>query len=167
MKTKGFTLIEMILTLSLVAILFTLSAILLSQGVVSFATISERGSSLQESRFAMERMAREIILLKAGAGGDLQNILPTQISFIDKSALNTDFHLDAPTQILYRGANPLLERVTALTYTAFRDDNAVTQSTPQTRRIQIALTILPKGETAPLILRTNIFLRTDLYEKFK
>lgn len=158
---------EIILSISLVAILFTVTVWILDRGITSFATISERGTQTQEARFSMERMVREIIRIKAGPSGDLQNLQTSQISFKDSLGLNTDFHLNSQDQTLYRGSDPLLKRVTALTFTGYKSDNAITQSTPQTRRIRIALTTLPEGETTPLTFRTDVFLRTDMYENFK
>lgn len=165
MKKRGFTLIEIILTISLVGILFALTAILLDRGVASFATISKRGINTEEARFAMERMVREILLIKSGASGDLTNLQAAQISFKDKLGLNTDFHLNGTT--LYRGNDPLLNHVTGLTFTGYKSDNTVTNSTPQTQRIRILLTTLPEGETAALTLRTDIFLRTEMYVNFQ
>lgn len=165
MKKKGFTLLEIILSISLVAILFALSAIILDRGVDSFASISERGAKNQDARFAMERMVRELILVEAGPGGELQVIQPNRVDFRDSQGLNTDFRLNGTT--LQRGNDPLLESVTALTFTGYQSNNNTTQAAPQVRRIQIQLSALPQGETAPLTLRTEIFLRTDLYENFQ
>ncbi len=165
MKTRGFTLVEIILSISLVSILFALTAILLSRGVSSFSTISQRGRQTQDARYAMERMMRELVLVKAGVGGDLNGTSATQISFKDKSGSNTDFHLNG--QNLFRGSDLLLNRVTALTFTGYKTDGSVTASAPQTIRLRIQLTTLPQGETASLILRTDIFLRTDMYVNFQ
>lgn len=168
MKTKrqdGFTLVEIILSISLIAVLFSLSAWILDRGVASFATISTRSANQQDARYAMERMVRELVLVQTGPSGDLKNIKANQISFVDKQGNNTSFELSGQT--LNRGSNPLLNHVTGLTFTAYRSNGQTTQSPPQTRRVEILLTTLPPGETATLTLRTDVFLRTDMYENFK
>lgn len=164
-KPKGFTLVEIILCVSLVGILFATTAILLDRGVASFATISERGAKNQDARFAMERMVRELILVDAGPSGELQNFQTASLSFRDNLGLNTDFHLTGTT--LYRGSDPLLENVTALTFTGYQSNNNTTQAAPQVRRIRVQLSALPQGETAAMTLRTDVFLRTDMYENFQ
>ena len=164
-RDYGFTLVEIVLSISLVAILFSLSAILLNHGVSSFSTISQRGRQTQDARYAMERMMRELVLVMAGVGGDLNGTSATQISFKDKTGTNTDFHLNG--QNLFRGNDLLLNRVTGLVFTGYRSDGTVTSSVPQTRRLRIQLTTLPQGETAALTLRSDIFLRTDMYVNFQ
>ena len=163
--TNGFTLVEIILSISLAMILFATTAILLDRGIASFGSISKRGSNNQDARFAMERMVRELILIKSGSGGDLSNIQTTQVSFKDKQGLSTDFHLTGST--LYRGNDPLLNHVTGLTFTGYKSDNSTTSAVPQTQRIRIQLVTLPEGQTATLVLRTDVFLRSDMYVNFQ
>lgn len=165
MKRKGFTLVEIILSISLIGILFAASAIILDRGVDSFANISVRGENRQGAAFSMERMISELLLLEAGPSGDLTNVQESRIDFTDNQGSNTDFHLTGQT--LYRGNDILLENVTALAFTGYNKNNQVTNSTPQTRRIRIEMTTLPPGQTASLTLRTDVFLRTDLYDNFQ
>lgn len=162
---KGFTLVEIILSISLVAILFALSAIILDRGVDSFADISKRGAKNQEARMAMERMARELITVKAGPSGKLTSLQTDRVQFTDSLSLAAEFRLNGTT--LYRNSDPLLQNVTALTFTGYKSDGSVTSAAPQVRRIRMELSTLAQGQTAPLILRTEVFLRTDLYENFQ
>lgn len=166
MKAKGFTLVEIVLSISLVSILFAASAIILDRGIDSFASISERGAKHQDARYAMERMVRELLLIEAGPQGDLINLQDSSLSFRDNQGINTDFNLSGNT--LNRGSDPLLENVTVLTFTGYRSNGVVTNANPQIRRIRIEFSTLPQGETTPLTLRTDVFLRgEDLYENFQ
>lgn len=165
MKTKGFTLVEIILSVSLVGILFALSAVILDRGVDSYANIIQRTSKNQEIRYAMERMVRELIRVEAGAGGELLGIQNDRVQFRDSLGNNTDFRLTGNT--LNRGNDPLLENVTAFNVTGYRDNNQITTALPQVRRIRLQLSALPPGQTAPITFRTDVFLRTDLYENFQ
>lgn len=165
MKNKGFTLIEIILSVSLVGILFAVSAIVLDRGIDSYADISERGAKNQDVRLAMERMVRELILVDAGPSGELNGIQSDRVQFRDALGQNTEFRLIGNT--LNRETDPLLENVTAFTVTGYRSNNQVTTAAPQVRRIRLQLSALPVGQTAPVTLRTDIFLRTEMYENFQ
>lgn len=165
MKRSGFTLVEIILSISLIGILFAVTAFILDRGIASFASITERGRTMQDVRMAMEQMVRELITVQAGPGGELTSFQSDRIQFVDSVGANAEFRLVGNT--LNRGNNPLLNNVTALTFTGYRSDNQTTTAAPQVRRIRIQLTALPPGETAPIVWRTNVFLRTEMYENFQ
>ncbi len=163
---KGFTLVEIILAISLIGALFATTAYILERGISSFAAISVRGKKHQDARYAMERMVRELLLVSVGSQGDLISIQNTQVSFKDQAGLNTNFNLNGQT--LSRGSDILLENVTGLTFTGYNSNNQTTQSNPQVRRIRIQITTLPQGQTAPLTFRTDVFLRgEEMYENFQ
>lgn len=165
MNKKGFTLVEIILTISLIGILFTIASTVLRQGVDSYSTITERGGALQASRFAIERMVRELRRCGDDTDNQLQNISETQIGFTDADNLNTNFSLNGQT--LRRGNDTLLDSVTSLTFTGYKSDNTQTTSAPQVRRVRIQMSVLPQGQITPLTLRTDVFLRNYLYEKWQ
>jgi len=164
MSARGFTIVELILTIVLIGILFGLGSLVLIQGLDSYAHIFARNTTLQRARYAMERMVREIRII-SDQNNSLRSIQGTQLSFIDAASLETDFHWTGQT--LWRGNDRLSDDVTALNFTGFRDDNVVTSAAPQVRRVRIQLTVAPPGQTAPLVLRTDIFLRNYIYENFR
>lgn len=161
----GFTLVEIILSITLTAILFTLSGLILRQGLDSYAHISSRSAALQKARYAMERMVRELRRVGDEPTKNIQNIQPTRITFVDDQGLTTDFNLNG--QILQRGNDRLLDNVISLTFTGYKDDNQVTPAGPQVRRIGIQFSMLPLGETVSILLRTNVFIRNYMYENFQ
>ncbi|MDZ4224320.1 MAG: hypothetical protein U1D33_00280, partial [bacterium] len=135
------------------------------QGLDSYATVSERGSTLQATRFAIERMTRELRRCGDDADNQLQNISAAQIGFTDANAINTSFNLNGQT--LRRGNDTLLDNVTALTFTGYKSDNTQTTSAQQVRRVRIQMSVLPQGQNTPLTLRTDVFLRNYLYENWQ
>ena len=161
----GFTLVEIVLAVSLVGILFAAAGIVLRQGLDSYATVSERGSALQAARFAIERMTRELRRCGDDADDQIQNISASQISFTDADNINTSFNLNGDT--LRRGTDTLLDNVSSLAFTGYKSDNTQTASAQQIRRVRIQMSVLPEGQTAPLTLRTDIFLRNYMYEKWQ
>lgn len=164
-KQKGFTIVETVLSIALIGILIVLSSVLLRQGLDSYAHISNRGGNLQSARYAMERMVRELKRAGDKDSNKIQNISSTRITFTDADGNTTNFELIGT--LLKRGSDRLLENVTALAFTGFRDNNDQTSSAQQLRRVRIQLTTLPPAETAPLILRTDVFFRNYMYENFQ
>ena len=163
---KGFTLVEIILSISLIGILFALTSVVLRQGLDAYAHISSRAPQLQAARYAMERMVRELRREGDDANDQIQNISATQVSFTDNLGNNTSFNLNGQT--LRRGTDTLLNNVTSLTFTGYKSDNVTTTSSAnQVRRIRIQLTTLPPGQIASLTLRTDIFLRNYMYENWQ
>lgn len=165
MIQKGFTLVEIVLTITMIAILFTVTSLVLSQGLDSYSHISKRAATLQEARYALERMSRELVRVGDENNTNIQNIQNDQITFVDSGGNTANFNFS--NQTLWRGSDRLLDNVTAVTFTGFRDNGNTTNSGQQTRRVRIELTALPQGETVPISLRTDIFIRNYLYENFQ
>lgn len=165
MRQKGFTLVEIILTIVVIGILFSVSSVVLRQGLDSYAHISSQSSNLQMTRYAMERMVRELALVGDTNPTNIQNIQSDRITFVDSDSNTANFNFANGT--LYRGTDPLLENVTAVTFTGFKDTNATTTAGNQVRRVRIQLSTLPPNQTTPLNLRTDIFIRNYMYENFR
>ncbi|OGQ05224.1 MAG: hypothetical protein A2W61_01840 [Deltaproteobacteria bacterium RIFCSPLOWO2_01_44_7] len=164
-KEGGFTLVEIVLTIALVSILFASAGLILRQGLDSYAHISERSANLQAARYAMERMSRELELVGDESSTNIQSIQSNSVSFVDSDSITTDFNFT--NQALYRGTDLLLSNVTSATFTGFKDNGNTTSSGQQTRRVRIEFSTLPPGQTAPLTLRTDVFIRNYLYENFQ
>ncbi|MDO8526399.1 MAG: type II secretion system protein [Deltaproteobacteria bacterium] len=165
-KQSGFTLVEIILSITLMGILFTLSSLVLVQGLNAYRHISARATNLNEARYALERMVRE--LRREGDENnidDIKNIQSNSITFIDALGNNTSFSLSG--QNLLRDNDLLLNNVTALVFTGYRDTGAETSSAQQVRRVRIQLTTTPPGQVASLLLVSDVFLRNYMYENFQ
>lgn len=162
---KGFTLIELILTIVLTSAIFAVSAISLEQGLSSYYHISERSTNLLAARYALDRMARELALSEDLLAKRISSISDTRIDFFDSTGVATNFLLSG-TQIL-RSGQLLLDNVTSLTFTGFDFNNNITTIGANIRRVGINFQTLPPGQTAPLRLRTYIFIRNFMYENYK
>lgn len=169
MRLKGFTLVELILSIALIGILFAFGGVILTQGLDSYAHISERQVNLQQSRYAMDRMVKELAIAGAAPATRIQMLTPTKIDFIDDQGNSAYFDLN--NQILRRGTgtgnNTLAENVTSLTFTGLDQNGNNVTNPSQIRRVRIQLSTLPSGQTAPLNLRTYVFIRNYLYEAFQ
>ncbi|MBI5300116.1 MAG: type II secretion system protein [Deltaproteobacteria bacterium] len=165
MRQKGFTLVEVILTIVVIGILFAVSSIVLRQGLDSYSHILNRSNNLQTTRYAMERMIRELTLVGDTNPTNIQNIQSDRITYVDSDSNTTNFNFANGT--LYRSTDPLLNNVTAVTFTGFKDTGATTTAGNQVRRVRIQLSTLPPNQTTPLNLRTDIFIRNYMYENFR
>lgn len=163
MKKRGFTLVELCITISLIGILFATSSLLLSSGLDSYEHIHARGDSSQRARYALERMVREI----RSTTMTLQSISASSVGFLDSQNQNATFSYNSGTQTLSRGTDTLLENVTALTFIGYDQNNSSTTTSADVWRLHIALTTLPEGETASFALNTDVYLRNLMYENFR
>ena len=156
MNRRGFTLVELLLTLMLTGILFASAGILMTQGLRSYIVLSDRS-------VALERMVRELDQVPESG---IQNIQADQIGFIDGLGNNADFNWNAQSQILYRGADKLLERVSQFGVTAYKSDGTTTSAAVQARRVRLQLSCLPAGQTTPIRLETEVYLKNYTYDNY-
>lgn len=161
-NNKGFTMVETILAMLLTAILFTASSVILNQGIASYTMVTDREGTLDEIRYGIDRMFREIQRIDQG---EVSSIGATQIAFVDVLGNATDFHLTG--NILYRGADKLMNNVTSLAITAYDSTGAVTIQAGSVRRVLLVLSATPDGQTDPITLRTAAFLRNYMYDTYQ
>jgi len=157
----GFTLVELILVISLIGIIFFVSSIILFRSLDAYQFVTERTTVLERARFAVDRMTREFQLLSEG---EITNVSSTSINFIDDQALSTDFSLSGTN--LLRGNDVLCADVTSFTLTYFNAVGSVTSSANQVRRIRLDLTVAGGGTAGTTHLRAEAYLRGLMYEGY-
>ena len=99
-RNLGFTLIEVVVTLIVAAILFGLGATVISGGFRSYFLGREIAQNDWQGRLALERMTRELRTVRTATAGDLNIGAAGQITFIDFAG-NT---------IVYRQTGNTIER---------------------------------------------------------
>jgi prepilin-type N-terminal cleavage/methylation domain-containing protein len=108
-KANGFTLIEIVITIVLVSILSGLAALIILQGVKTYSAEQIRSDVHYQARLAMERMAREIRLIRSQAAVDIPTMAATDLMFCDVTGKAVEFQLAG--QVLNRresaSCNPL------------------------------------------------------------
>lgn len=167
MKTslKGFTMVEVVLTIALVSILFGATAILSRQGLDAYIHVAERGKTLQQARQAMERITQELKRVGDENNNNIQNIQPDRITFIDDVGATAQFSMNGQT--LMRDSDPLLENVISFGLIGYKDDGFSTSAANQVRRVNIQLSTTTPGQIVPVTLRTDVYLRNYMYEDFR
>ncbi len=160
---KGFSLVEMILSILAVGILSLTAAYVLQPWARNYSNAANKGTTHDDVRFAFERMSREIQGIKQGNIGP--TISSTDLDFTDGDSTATDYHLTGTT--LYRGNDKLLTNVTSLAFTYYDSTGAVTATAANVRRVQVVLAADPSGDAQAVNLRTDIFLRNYAYDNYQ
>ncbi len=166
---KGFSFVELLMSLVVVGIISISFAYLFSTGVDSFALVSSRKEALSQGRYAINRMTQELLKVRST---DIQSISNTSFSFTDSSGQSTDFHsqvVNGETQ-LYRGNDLLATSLNGFTLTYY-DTNGVVisdyQQLASLRRIRIDLNVRVDGNAGSVALMGEIYPRNFYYSNFQ
>lgn len=130
-RASGFTLVEMIVTLVVGAVLFALGGTVISNAFRTYFIGREITGDDWQGRLALERMTRELRTVRSTA--DLNIGTQNQITFTDYSGTSIVYRRNAGTSRLERsqdgGASwqPLADNINALTITYLRSDGVTTE----------------------------------------
>ncbi len=166
MNRKGFTLIELILTIIIVGIIASVAASVLMRGIDAYSLITNRKDALQHARVGMDRMVSELLLAR---NIDITYIASDHIGFFDFNGYATSFKLTTSynTIDLYRGDDFLAGQVNLLHFTFYKQDNTTAIWPFDVRRTGIELTIQSIGGYGNVPLRTQVFPRNYMYTNFR
>lgn len=160
---KGFTLIELILTVIIVGLIAGVSAQVLLQGIDTYSLITSRKNAMDNARVSMDRMVSEFLLLKSL---DISSIQEAQIDFVDQLGGATNFKR-VNTIDLYRGNDYMGGPLALLDFDFYKSDGTVTNVAADVRKINIELTIQSLGGYGTIPLRTEVFPRNFMYTNFR
>jgi len=163
---KGYTLIELVLTIVIVGIIAAVSAQVLVRGIDAYTLITNRKDALQHARVGMDRMIDELILLNSSK---ISSISDTKIGFWDDTNALTNFRRTSQggNLVLYRGDDFLAGIVGLLDFDYFKSTGAPAVWPWDVRRINIELTIQALGGVGSIPLRTEVFPRGFMYNNFR
>ena len=164
-NSKGFTLIEIVITIVLITILSSLAALIILQGVKAYSTEQSRSDVHYQSRAAMERMAREIRLMRWDtvlAQADITTMNPTLLQYTDIQGNQMGFQLNIATvQRTQDNAatwQTLATGVQLLNFSYFQQDG-VTMAADATTLWFVEMTMTDKQGTETLQMRTRVHPR--------
>jgi len=123
-NSKGFTLIEIVITIVLVSILSGLAAVIILQGVKAYSAEQIRSDVHYQAKLAVERMAREIRTIRSATAADITTMTATNLQFNNISGNNIQFQrsgASAPYTLL-RNADVLATHVQSMTLSYFAND---------------------------------------------
>lgn len=162
-KNKGFTLVELVIVITIIGIAASIIGTMLL-GVVNAWTFKfNRNDILWDGRLALDRVTREIRTVKNSTSVTLAST--AQFRFTDTG--NKDITYSLTSTNLNRTedgiANLLAADVSSITFTYYYANGtvipapAVSPSTTDIRRVRIGLTLTKNGE--------NVYLQSDASTK--
>lgn len=162
-KNKGFTLIELVIVISIVGIAAVIAGSMLLGVIDAWTFKFNRNDILWDGRIAINRMTREIRTVKNNTS--VTTATSSQFRFTD--AGNKDITYSLSSTNLNRTengtANLLAENVSSLTVTYYNSSDAVipspmvSPSATDIRRVRINLTLTKNGQ--------NVYLQSDASTK--
>jgi prepilin-type N-terminal cleavage/methylation domain-containing protein len=167
MKTKGFTLVEMILAIVIVGIIAGVSAKILLSGLNTYEFISDRKDITQNARIGMERIVDELILVKWW-----EIILPMKdetFNFTDEFGNITSFNMGTmgTITVLQRGTDFLAGPLSVLNFDYLKGDDSAAHQNWDVKKINVRFSIDSLRGHGGIALKTEVFPRNNMYDDFK
>ena len=130
-KYPGFTLIELVVTIAIVAVIGMVFTQIFASGLKNYIVGRELVDDDAQARIALERLSRDIRMLRSTA--DISTFLPNRFVFVDVTGVSVDYQYSAATQQLTRAeaggtAQPLADLVQGLSFTYQQTDGVSTAS---------------------------------------
>src|SRR5262249_45837900 len=121
-RASGFTLVEMIVTIVIGAIVFGIGGMVISNGFRTYFAGGGIASDDWQGRLALERMTRDLRNVRSTA--DLTTILGSNIAFTDINGNTISYQLAGTTlnRIQNGVTQPLADGIGGLTFTYTRSD---------------------------------------------
>jgi prepilin-type N-terminal cleavage/methylation domain-containing protein len=140
-RSNGFTLIEIVITIVLISIISGLAAVIILQGVKGYSAEDQRSNLHYQARIAMERMEREIRLIR-GQGADITTMALTNLQYVDINNSTVGFSWANPTLSRWNGVgnDVLASSITAFSFTYLQQDGATAATAANVWFIDIAMT---------------------------
>jgi prepilin-type N-terminal cleavage/methylation domain-containing protein len=150
-KRQGFTLIELIVVILLVAIISIGVASLLNQGFQAYSSGKNLINADWETRVALERMSREIRSIPST--NSIITAQPGVFNFIDNYGNNIAYQLSS-TQLM-RNSQVLADSVQNLAFTYYANNGTAVTDVNLTNYIGVSVTINYQGTSSTF--STTIF----------
>ena len=147
-NAKGFTLVELVLTIVLVGIIAGMASVFLRQGLSAFVAEDARADITNQGRLAIERMAREIRTIRSRTAADLPGCCnATTLSFVDQTGNAITYTTAAGTTITRNGTALAAGSAVTLNFAYYQQDGVTpAAAAAQVWSIQVSLTVAKSGE---------------------
>jgi len=146
----GFTLMEMVIVIVLVAAFILALSLLLNPAIRTWSFITFRNEEVAQARVAFDRMAREIRSLV-----NLTSASATNMSFT--AADNTTISFGLSGNNLLRNSDILANGISGLLFSYYNINGSATNNTSQVRRIDIQMNLTSGSQS--LSLSNNVYPR--------
>ena len=153
-RRRGFSLIKLVIVIAILSLIGVFGSQMFLETTQVFLEARGRRDVVQEARYAIERMSREI---REGIDtpSDIITFTASTFTYIDPNSVTISFTRSGSN--LLRNTDVLAGNVSALTFTYLRDNGSIATLTSQIWRIQISLTL--QVGNADVTLETQVFPR--------
>jgi len=142
-RARGFTLIEMIITTSIVAVMAVILTGLISTMFSSYTAQYQMTEQNAEAKLALERMLRELREIRSAIALDLTMLPSTQITFNDPTGAAINYALVGAN--IQRNGSNLADGASALQFTYYDSAGAVTAAVGLVCYIRVSFTLTQNG----------------------
>lgn len=142
-RYKGFTLIELIATIVLMAIISIIVGQVLLNGYQNFITSQNISQTDWRGLLALERLANDIHTIRSA--GDISTITSTQLAFTDVNGTAIQFQLSGSN--LLRNSQLLASGVQSFNFSYLDKNGATTAAPSSVRFISISLALVENNFT--------------------
>lgn len=162
---RGFTLVETLLTITVLAIISSVVGRILLVGLDTYAAVIGLSTGLQQARGAMNRMTDELVRLPPGG---VVLVSDTRLDYLEAGGLPNNFRQEGNggNPVVVRGDDLLVQNIGYLDFDTWDGLGAPIAVPALVRRINIELNVMARGVPGTITFRTEVFPRLFLYAGF-
>ena len=163
---KGFTLIEAVLCIVISSIMVGVTSQAMIGNLTTYAFISNRQATLSDMRYAMNLMTNELTRITTAT---IQSISANSITFTDINGNGATYStgMQNGELTLLKNNEALAGPITSFTLTYRDQNNNVTASIANVRKIQLTLTSAAQSDEGTIALTTTVIPRNFLYANYQ
>lgn len=152
---SGFTLIEMVLSIAIMAIVAGVVGPIMITGVRSYGLVEKRKSALAQVRLVMDRLSQEVRLI--ATTNDIDTFTSSTFQFDIPSEANINYTLSGAN--LTRSGVVMADGVTSISFTYYDSNGNVTATKANIWRIGVEMVLNAGTGYGSIKVRQQIFPR--------
>jgi len=156
LREQGFTLVEIVITITLTGIIAGIAAMIILQGMSAYLAEENRSDVQYQAGAALERMAREIRTIRSRA--DIVTMTAADLRFTDMSGAQAGFTWINPNLNRWNGAgtDPLAAGITAFSFAYYQQDGVTLAAAAATVWfVDVSITAQQGDETQQMRTRVH------------
>ncbi|MBX7149267.1 hypothetical protein K1X76_09275 [bacterium] len=163
---KGFSIIEAVLTISIMSLMFGVASQAMISNLSTYAFISNRQAALSDMRYAMNLVTNELTRLSSA---NIQSISATSITFRDINGNNATYSSSTQNGVtsLMKNNEKLASPISGFTLAYLDQNGNTTAAISSVRKIKVTMTSAQKDNEGNISLTTMIIPRNFLYSNYQ